>query len=386
MQIATTSLAVVMLLGSAAAVPARAQTAGAPVALKAADGTSLKATYFTAGKPGPGLVLLHQCNQDRTSWTRFATSAAARGYHVLTLDYRGFGESGGVRAQTPADEHGSKWPGDVDAAFSYLTSQPGVDTQRIGAAGASCGVNQAAQLARRHPEVKTLVMLSGAVEPGAREYLRQSSWLPILAAASLDDGNAVATMRWTLGWSHHPASKFVEFKAAGHGTEMFTAEPGLEPAMLDWFEGHLRHASTMAPASSSPARRPAEEFWFVLTQPDGVTKARQIYDAAKKKDRATVLFPEEELNQYGYQLLQQGRTKDAIVAFQMNVDEYPESPNTYDSLSDAYLADGNASEALSYAERAIQKLSTDTVTPPEFKQAIRESAEKKISALKKKAP
>jgi len=54
-----------------------------------------------------------------------------------------------------------KWPGDVHVAYSYLVSQPGVDAHIVGAGGASCGVNQAIHLAIRHPEVKSLVLLSG---------------------------------------------------------------------------------------------------------------------------------------------------------------------------------------------------------------------------------
>jgi hypothetical protein len=42
----------------------RAQQPSAPrmVELKASDGTILKASYFAAAKPGPGVLLLHQSN------------------------------------------------------------------------------------------------------------------------------------------------------------------------------------------------------------------------------------------------------------------------------------------------------------------------------------
>jgi hypothetical protein len=38
------------------------------VDLKAADGTPLKATYFAAARPGPGVLLFHQVNRTRKSW------------------------------------------------------------------------------------------------------------------------------------------------------------------------------------------------------------------------------------------------------------------------------------------------------------------------------
>jgi hypothetical protein len=75
------------------------------------------------------------------------------------MDYRGYGDSGGTpytKLTLPEQrEVGQKWPGDVDVAFDYLVSQPGVRRDAIGAGGASCGVNQSIQLSRRHPEVKS---------------------------------------------------------------------------------------------------------------------------------------------------------------------------------------------------------------------------------------
>src|SRR2546430_8458735 len=69
--------------------------------LTASDGTVLTGTYFAASKPGPGVMLLHQCNQQRKSWDGVATRLTARGMNVLTLDYRGFGESGGGGGAPP---------------------------------------------------------------------------------------------------------------------------------------------------------------------------------------------------------------------------------------------------------------------------------------------
>ena len=357
------------------------------VTLKAPDGTQLKGTYFAAAKPGPALLLFHQCNSTRGSWSPFATAAAARGFHVLTMDFRGFGDSEGARftsgpgqVETVRDQ----WPGDVDAAFAFLSTRPGVDKNRIGAAGASCGVNQSVQLADRHPEVKAVVLLSGGIQGNGRQHIRDTPSLAVLAAASLDDGNLVPTMRWLTSWSSNPASKFVEYKAAGHGTDMFAVEAGLQPLMLDWFEAQLIKAQSTAPAAAQKPKTVVDEFWTALETPGGVAKARQIYDDTRKKDKTTILFPESELNQFGYQVLQEGRAKDAIVIFQMNVDEYPKSANTYDSLSDAYLADGNTAEALKFAERALEKLAGDTQAPEEFKQQVRASAEGKIKQLKKK--
>src|SRR5579864_1122003 len=85
-----------LLLAAACA----AQQAPGPrvVDLAATDGTKLKATFFSAGKAGPGVLLLHQCNLQRKGWDGLAAQLAAAGISVLTLDYRGYGASGGKAA------------------------------------------------------------------------------------------------------------------------------------------------------------------------------------------------------------------------------------------------------------------------------------------------
>src|SRR5688572_24016662 len=81
----------------AATVVAQNNAAGRDVSIKAPDGDVLRATYYAAAKPGPGVLLLHMCNTDRKSWEPLGSQLAAAGIHVLALDYRGYGESTGER-------------------------------------------------------------------------------------------------------------------------------------------------------------------------------------------------------------------------------------------------------------------------------------------------
>ena len=89
------------------------------VDIKASDGIVLKASYFSSGRPGPAMLLLHQCNMDRHAWDGLAKDLADAGFHVLTVDYRGYGDSGGERLTDAAERRAvtqQKWPGDVDTA------------------------------------------------------------------------------------------------------------------------------------------------------------------------------------------------------------------------------------------------------------------------------
>src|SRR5947209_10634285 len=102
----------------------RTDNAASVVDLKSTDGTILKATYFAAANPGPGVLLFHQSNRTRKEWDMVARQLAAAGINTLTVDVRGHGESGGQESRGEARK--KQWPLDFDAAFQYLISQPGV--------------------------------------------------------------------------------------------------------------------------------------------------------------------------------------------------------------------------------------------------------------------
>ena len=202
------------------------------VDLTAADGTKLKATYFAAPKAGPGVLLLHQCNRQRKVWDDLAEKMAAAGINVLTVDQRGFGESGGEPfAKLPPEEaakiEAEKRPGDIDTAFQYLVSQPGVTKDMIGVGGASCGFNYSIQAARRHPEVKSVVLLSGTTDLAGRQFLRSATKLPAFFAAADDDEfpGTVLIDEWLYSIAADPEKMLVHYATGGHGADMFRVHP-----------------------------------------------------------------------------------------------------------------------------------------------------------------
>jgi dienelactone hydrolase len=357
---------------------------GTDVDLKAADGTRLKATYYSAGKPGPAIILLHMCNSRRTAWATLGPRLAARGMHALALDYRGYGDSGGKRYTDWSPEERARmtdqtWPSDIDAALAYLASRPGVDRSRIGAAGGSCGVNQAVQLARRHAQVKTLVLLAGGVNMAGQEHLARAAWMPVFGVAASDDGDAVEHMQWTLGFSSNPANRFKSYPRGGHGTELFAVHADLEPAIVSWFEQHLVTRPVRA-AAGAPKPGPSARAAAELRAPGGTARIRQRLAEARKAGKPLALPPEGAINALGYELLQGSRIQDAIHLFELNVEAHPESANAYDSLADAYLAAKDRTKAATYARKALEMLPRDKKATEELKKEIRASAEAKLRA------
>lgn len=79
-----------------------------------------------------------------------------------------------------------------------------------------------------------------------------------------------------------------------------------------------------------------------------------LYHELKKNHFDSYDFSnEDELNMYGYGHLWSGKIKDAIAIFSLLVEEFPNSSNTYDSLGEAYLADGNEKLSLINYEKSL---------------------------------
>src|SRR5580704_14012177 len=178
------------------------------VDLKASTGTVLKASYFAAAKPGPGVLLLHQSNRTRKSWDEMAGRLATAGFNALTLDIPGHGESGGKRDDQTAASG-------IETAFQYLVSQPGVKRDVIGVGGAGwLGVLGSIEVARQHSaEVKSLVLISGETGQDGMQFLRQASQLPELFVVADDDEYppTVEAMELLYITSSSPRKKFVHY-------------------------------------------------------------------------------------------------------------------------------------------------------------------------------
>jgi dienelactone hydrolase len=368
---------------------AQQSSAQRTVDLTAPDGTKLKASYFAAAKPGPGVLLLHQCNRQRKIWDGLAQQLAAAGINVLTLDYRGFGESGGdpfekLPPQEMAQIQKERWPSDFDTAFQYLVSQPGVTPDMIGVGGASCGVNNSVQIARRHAEVRSLVLLSGITDLNGRQFLRNSTRVPVFFSVADDDEfpTIPLAMEWLYSLTSNPDKAFAHYAKGGHGADMFAVHPELPGLIVDWYVTTLIKTPGQAPVTETAAGiPPAAHILDQIDQPGGAAKVGQLLEEARQHDPKAILFSEATVNFVGYEHIQAGDTKGAVEIMKLNVTAYPNSPNVYDSLADAYLANGQKDLARQNARKAVELLSADTADSEQVRNAIRDNAQQKLKLL-----
>ena len=213
------------------------------VDLQTSDGINLKASYASPGRTGPAMLLIHQCNMDRSSWKEISSNLVAGGIHVLALDLRGFGESGGEGLSSGFPILLRKSAGDADLAFNYLVSQTNVDASRVGVGGASCGGMISADLAvRKGTRIKALMLLSSPPSSNAIEHAANNSELAIFAAATKNDPitrGVAATLESMVNGSANPSSVLRIIEGTEHGLPMFSGNPTLQPELLNWLKEQL---------------------------------------------------------------------------------------------------------------------------------------------------
>jgi dienelactone hydrolase len=355
------------------------------VDLKASDGTVLKASYFAAAKPGPRVLLLHQFNRTRKAWDDLAGQLAAAGINTLTVDMRGFGESGGTPNTKLTDAERAKVrtkrPSDIDTAFQYLVSQPGVKRDVMGVGGAGeLGVGRSVEVARQHSaEVKSLVLLSGDTVQEGLEFMRQASQLPGLFVVADDDEYPpiVEAMELLYITSSNSGKKFVHYSAAqeapwlwyepfdlgrvpangGHGTDMFKVHPELPGIIVDWFVTTLIKTPGHAPADTVASAAIINQIWT----PGGVAQVTQQLMEARRRDPEAQLFPEITVSTIGQDHMRAGEPKLAVEVLKLVLLAYPESADAHETLAEAYLADGQKDLARQHAEKALAIVDSHTV-------------------------
>ncbi len=86
----------------------------------------------------------------------------------------------------------------------------------------------------------------------------------------------------------------------------------------------------------------------------GIDQAAKQYHVIKAAAPATYNFDEEELNALGYQLIQAHQLGQAIRIFQLNIEAYPQSANTWDSLAEAYMDKGDKARAIANYQKSLR--------------------------------
>ncbi len=103
----------------------------------------------------------------------------------------------------------------------------------------------------------------------------------------------------------------------------------------------------------------APTFQNLRTKAAFLDKKGDTKTADELRARSMKLATEVDINAVGYQLLQAGKTDEAIAMFRKNVKDHPDSWNTYDSLGEALAAKGDKKAAIADYSKALSMAPDD---------------------------
>ncbi len=348
-----------------------------------------KLFYEEAGE-GKTIVLLHDGILHHVVWDE-QFPVLAKNYKVIRYDRRGFGKS--LPPKNPFSH-----VDDLNQLFTQLK------IYHATVFGMSAGGGLALDFTLKYPEKVNALVLVGAVVSGygySSHFLTRGGRIASLAEY-LDPPKFIQYFGWDDPYEIYPENikakkKFLNLLRANpqnvRGALGNLAQPPDRPAvkflskidvpaliLVGEFDIPDVHAHSGAIEAGIPnAKReiifnsghliPLEqpeafnssvleflnsvEFFNTLNS-QGVNTAVQYFHKKREAEPDIILFEEREMNALGYKFLQNGKIKDAIELFKLNTIAYPNSSNTYDSLGEAYLSDGQKDLAIKNYEKSLE--------------------------------
>ncbi len=175
-------------------------------------------------------------------------------------------------------------------------------------------------------------------------------------AAKLNNGKSIRT---TIGgWDTNPDSKYKVVGMEGGGRSAYFIYPEFDLAVivLTNLLGSSPHIylyeDIAACYNQKIASDPLVAFRIKLRE-RGYEHAIEIYQELKKRDTGFQI-KESDLNGLGYWMLGGKPKKEALEIFKLNAFLYPESANVYDSMAEAYEANGNRELAIKNYKKSLE--------------------------------
>jgi len=290
---------------------------------------------------------------------------AAEGFVILASQYRGIDSSEGNDEVAGADTD------DVMNLFPLAKSLGYVDMDRVFMWGLSRGALMTLQAIKRGAPIKAAVVVGAPTDyvkrlqdPGfinfvkgiwpdfearKEEHARNRSavlWadkisVPLLILQGGADLAVQPTEAMALAQKMQEAGNLYEliiYARDDHAVNR-NAEDRLRRT-IDWFK-NVRKMSI-----AQVIRRTVDA--------EGIEAAVKQYRGLRQNQLDAYDFGEPELNTLGYALLRGKKVKEAIEVFKLNVEVYPQRFNTYDSLGEAHMNNGDRELAIKNYKKSLE--------------------------------
>jgi len=288
---------------------------------------------------------------------------------------------------------------DLEFALSQSLDHPFVNKNKIGALGMSFGTIYSLLLTARNPNIKALVGLDGTVmgglEPYAYKYWQSPFYdssnikVPVLQLFRQDHKDMGITNslqysdRYLLEIKDLTHADFTSYpmytlkipknlldtfayarRTPAYAAEMFEKicetvgfffEATLNNKSLtskNFIDGH--NENNISTKVINGIISPNEEEFAKIILNGGLDSAIALYKTLEKKFPGTKWLRQRKINRIGYEMIYNSKVEEAIKIFGFNVIVFPENPDVYDSLGEAYMIVGNKEMAIANYKRCLQ--------------------------------
>ncbi|MGL1957678.1 MAG: hypothetical protein OCD00_10220 [Colwellia sp.] len=216
---------------------------------KSDENFMLAADYYQGKKDSSGVIVLHDCQHSRVSYTQLSKSIAEQGLHVLSVDFRGYGESISehfsqkkikkqatdiVSYQNEISFLTSFWQEDLLSSYHYLLSKMDKhQTTSIIASG--CSASYAVALAEKF-HLKSLVMITPEMTYGDKERYKNLIDIPSYFINSSYHVETYSTVKELFAWNGSSYSKMQIFKGNNTNVSLLKIHKGLNKDISQWLK------------------------------------------------------------------------------------------------------------------------------------------------------
>jgi cephalosporin-C deacetylase-like acetyl esterase len=188
----------------------------------------------------PAVILLHSGLSDRNAYHELEGALARSGLAVLNIDWRGKGKSTGKGKYFELSKaERDKGYLDAKAAVIFLTSQSGIDPDRLGIMGTVIGAKYAMAAAVDEPRIRTVVVLTGYIPTEKEKAYVSTQKLPILLVTSSGHKAVTQSLTELYSLAKGGGSELLVYKGGAIGYQLFEVDKDLLPRVVRWMKDKL---------------------------------------------------------------------------------------------------------------------------------------------------
>ncbi len=329
-----------------------------------------------SAKKGNFPIILYGSSQGSSGYDNalLCEQIASHGYIVVTV-----ASKGAYSKQMPFNAEGAEaQTRDLEFLFGQMYTYPNVDMHNVGTVGFSFGGLNMVTFSLKNTQVKAMVSFDGSISsPVGNEILNSYSYLniknfnsnflgflgdkstinnfPIMEQAFLSDMYLLKLSK--LNHLDFSSSNLMIYERPDYVHKAYIDMANLTVKFLNqYFKNDLAFNRALTNYSEdiysevkqkkskgTPIIRKEEYISYV--KENGIEKGIQIYDQTKSSFPEYQLFDYDSFRDIGFMKMIEKDYESAVNVYKILLEEFPDNPDSYRRLGEAYMQVGNYSEA-----------------------------------------